>query len=212
MKIASFLDALFPKGITCNGCGKELDKKDEYFSLCPDCAKNMYRVQSPVKIDELVVHSVFDYEGLVRKYVLDYKDSDKPYLCEFMAKYMYAYCQERGLTADTICYVPSSPAAIKRRGYDGMEIIAEELSRLTGIKLDKSLFRRDGLDQTKVAHEKRMQNVHNKFLSRSGFSGTVLLIDDVVTTGATVNECAEVIKSHGADDVIVLSFAAARSK
>ena len=212
MKIDKILDLIYPKGLTCNGCGKELNTDERDYSLCKKCAAKLYRVKSPVDIDGLEVHSVFEYEDLVRKFVLDYKDSDKPYLCEYMAKYLADYCAERELGYDCVCFVPSSPSAIKRRGYDGMEIVAEEFCRLTGAKLRKSLFRRDGIDQTKVAHEKRVDNVKNVFLSRAGFSGTVCLLDDVVTTGATVKSCADVIKSHGADNVIVLTFSAARVK
>ena len=212
MKLNNILDAIFPKGLTCNGCGKELNEDESYFSLCKNCEKLLYRVKSPVDIDGAEVHSVFEYDNLVRKFVLDYKDSDKPYLCEYMAKYLYVYCLEKGLDFDAVCYVPSSPSAIKRRGYDGMEIVAEEFALLTGKDLKKSLFRRDGADQTKVEHDKRAANVKDKFLSRSGYDGTILLLDDVVTTGATVRECAKVILSHGADKVIVLTFAAARVK
>lgn len=212
MKMNGILDAIFPKGLTCNGCGKELDEDERYYSLCKKCAQSLCRVKSPVKIDGFEVHSVFGYDTLARKFVLDYKDSDEPYLCEYIAKYLYAYCLEKELDFDAVCYVPSSASALKRRGYDGMEIVAEEFARLASKELDRSLFRRDGIDQTKVAHELRADNVKDKFLSRAGFSGTVLLLDDVVTTGATLKECADVVIGHGADKVIALTFAAARVK
>ena len=207
--IDKVLDFIYPKGLTCNFCGKELNEADRYFSICPDCAMRFIPVD-PTEIDGIKVYSCFEYDGAIRSIVLDYKDADKPYLCEYMARYMYENFVQNGINADMICYVPSSPSALRRRGYDGMKIVAEHLNKLSAIPLSNALFRREGQDQTKVAHENRSANVKDMFLSREGFTGEVLLLDDVVTTGATVTECAKTIINHGADEVVVLTFAAAR--
>lgn len=207
------LDLLYPKGLTCNGCGRELNDEEREYSICVDCAKNFNAVwELPVIFGDVSVYSTFLYDGLVRKYVLDYKDSNKPFLAEYMAKYLYDTYLKQNLLADKICYVPSSESARRRRGYDGMKYVAEEFSKISGLPLEHILFRREGDDQTKVAMENRRANVKNKFLCRSGINGNVLLLDDVATSGATVAECALTLKNHGADSVTVLTFAMARHK
>lgn len=206
-------DLLYPKGLTCNVCGRELNDGEREYSVCADCAKSFLPSEgTPAFYGAVKVYACFEYEKAARKYVLEYKDSDKPFLCEYIAKYMYELYRERRLQADAVCYVPSSRAAFLRRGYDGMRYVAEEFSRLSGVPADHSLFRREGDDQTRVAYDKRRENVQNKFLSRGGFSGDVILLDDVVTSGATIEECAGVILSHGARSVKALAFSAANGR
>ncbi len=203
-------EIFFPEGITCNVCGKELDTEQKEYSLCDDCKTGLVKMENDsVACDGYVVISVFRYEGTARKYVLLYKDSGKPYIADYIGKYLAEKYAERDIKADEVCYVPSSPSAIKRRGYDGMKYVATKFSEITGVKLNENLFRKDGIDQTKVANEKRYRNVKDKFMSKGGFSGTVVVLDDVITSGATLDECADVILSHGAEKVVCLTFASA---
>lgn len=203
-------EIFFPEGITCNVCGKELDKEQKEYSLCDECNGGLIGVKDgSVVRGEREIISVFRYEKAARKYVLYYKDSAKPYIADYIGKYLAERYVMAEMKADEVCYVPSSPSAIKRRGYDGMKYVATKFSEITGVKLNENLFRKDGIDQTKVTNEKRFENVKDKFMSRGGFSGTVVILDDVVTSGATLNECADVVLSHGADKVVCLTFAAA---
>lgn len=203
-------EIFFPEGITCNVCGKELDKEQKEYSLCDECGKGLVKVKNSFVIrsgHEII--SVFRYEKTARNYVLFYKDSGKPYIANYIGKYLAEKYAESDIKADEVCFVPSSPSAIKRRGYDGMKYVATKFSEITGVKLNENLFRKDGIDQTKVANEKRFENVKDKFMSKGGFSGTVVILDDVVTSGATLSECADVVLSHGADKVVCLTFASA---
>lgn len=203
-------EIFFPEGITCNVCGKELDKEQKEYSLCDECNKGLVKIKDSVVIrggHETI--SAFRYEKTARKYVLFYKDSGKPYIADYIGKYLAEKYAESNIKADEVCFVPSSPSAIKRRGYDGMKYVAAKFSEITGVKLNENLFRKDGIDQTKVSNEKRFENVKDKFMSKGGFSGTVVILDDVVTSGATLGECADVILSHGADKVVCLTFASA---
>lgn len=203
-------EIFFPEGITCNVCGKELDKEQKEYSVCDECKRGLVELKNDfTACDEYEIISVFRYEDVARKYVLFYKDTAKPYIANYIGKYLADKYAASDIKADEVCYVPSAPSAIKRRGYDGMKYVATKFSELTGIKLNENLFRKDGIDQTKVANEKRFENVKDKFMSRGGFSGTVIILDDVVTSGATLCECAGVVLSHGADKVVCLTFASA---
>lgn len=210
MKIDKILDLLYPKGLTCNVCGKELNDSEREFSICKKCEGSAKIIRAnPVCYGKIPIYSHFQYDAWVRKYILWYKDSNKPFIAEYMAKYLFIIYKNNGVKANGVCFVPSSPKAIKRRGYDGMKLVAEEFCRLCGLPLYDTLFRRDGADQTKIDLKDRKKNVENKFLSRSGFTGDIILLDDVATTGSTLEACAETVMSHGARSVIALTFARA---
>lgn len=203
-----FINLFYPEGITCNVCRRELNDDEREFSICTSCAALLAPVKNnPVSYEGVKVYSCFSYDTAARKYILDNKDFDNPYLSKYMARYLFKLYKEFNLSADTVCYVPSSPTARRRRGYDAMKLIAEEFSRLSEIPVSHLLFRVDGVDQTKLNARERAKNIKNKFLSRGGFSGDALLIDDVIASGATIKACAEVILSHGARSVTALTFA-----
>ena len=214
-------DLLYPKGLTCNACGKELFDPERKYALCKECAAKVFdaggryfgeRYRREIPIDggeKLVVRACFRYEFFVRDYVIDYKDADKTYLCHYMALHLSELYTRLGVRADAVTYVPTSPKNRKRRGYDGMRIVAREFGETVGLPLRDDLFRLDGVDQSKVAPENRKNNVKNVFLCRNQQTGAVLLLDDVSTTGATVEECARSLLSHGAAKVVVLTFALA---
>ena len=222
--LRTLLELFYPKGLTCNGCRKELSDDERRYSLCKKCAEKLFdengayfgeryvRELSVENYGTIKARGCFRYEGISRDYVIDYKDADKTYLCHYMALHLTELYQRLETTADLVAYVPTSRANLRRRGYDGMRYVAESFCKNTGLPLSDHLFRLDGVDQSKVDTARRGENVKNKFLSRGGFSGTVLLLDDVVTTGATVEECAKALLSHGAQSVFVLSFAMAGLK
>lgn len=205
------LNLLYPKGLTCNFCGKELDDEERDNSLCKDCRGKLHAPQFDTVICEAVeISGCFLYDDVARYYVLSYKDSAKPFIAEYMAKFMYEKFLEKGIEADKVCFVPSSEKKTSLRGYDAMRCVAEEFCRLSRLPLSDVLFRKEGLDQTEVLPEERKDNVKDKFLSRGPVEGTILLLDDVATTGATIGECAETLCKHGAEKVVALTFAFAR--
>lgn len=208
--IKKLLDLIYPEDFTCNACGRELKDDERELCLCTPCVDSLIPIRgNPVCFDTTAVFSVFRYAGVVRKYVLDNKDFGKPHLSRYIAAFLYKLFKKYDLKCDLICYVPSSPKSRKRRGYDPMRLIAEEFSKLTDIPVNHNLFRIEGVDLTMVDASERRECIKNKFLSRGGFCGDVILIDDVVTSGATISECANIILSHGAKSVIALTFAQA---
>ncbi|MBR1748116.1 MAG: ComF family protein [Clostridia bacterium] len=217
-------DLLYPRGLTCNGCGAELNDDERKYSLCKKCAGKIFdegdvyfgeRYARSLMIDgypDVTARACFRYENVVRKYVIDYKDADKTYLCDYMALHLTELYERVGLSSDVVAYVPTSPKNRKRRGYDAMKIVAEAFAKRTGLPVCHDLFRKDGVDQNQISIDERGENVKNKFLFRDKIDGRVLLLDDVVTTGATAEECARSLLSHGAKEVSVLSFGMAGLK
>jgi ComF family protein len=108
--------------------------------------------------------------------------------------------------------VPMHPRKRRERGYNQTELIAEELLRCgVGLRLEKLLVRRaDGKSQTAFDRMARLGNLKNAFAPLPGASITpdhrYILLDDVFTTGSTLNRCAQVLREAGASRVDVLSF------
>ncbi|NIO54805.1 MAG: hypothetical protein GTN72_01460 [Candidatus Latescibacteria bacterium] len=98
----------------------------------------------------------------------------------------------------------------KRRGFNQAERLGWELSRLTGITMDSSALRRRrrGRPQSQTAREKRAENVRGAFIAYGSRIAEkhVLLVDDLVTSGATAAECAKALLQSGAASVAVLCF------
>jgi ComF family protein len=110
---------------------------------------------------------------------------------------------------DCIVPVPLSGRRRRERGYNQSELLAAELSRHTGIPLERqALARRHTQPQARATGDARYVNVANVFRSgKKPPSGSVLLIDDVITTGATLNAAARVLIGEGAGPVFALTFA-----
>lgn len=112
---------------------------------------------------------------------------------------------------DEVCVpVPPGSLSAKRRDFQPVDLLAREVGRLLDIPVEHLLVRiGKGLDQKKLGREERARNVSGKF----AFHGNppappvIWLIDDVYTTGATVSECAKVLKQAGAEEVHVRTVA-----
>jgi len=107
-------------------------------------------------------------------------------------------------TADVITSVPLHWWKRLRRGYDQASLLARIMSQETSIAQHSKLKRiKNTRSQTRLDETRRQQNVRNAFtVNRDGFENKrVILVDDVLTTGATMNECARVLKEAGATAV-----------
>ena len=107
-----------------------------------------------------------------------------------------------------ITYVPSDGATRRRRGFDQAELIARHYAKTRAIKCTTLLARTSHERQVGKTRKSRVENVKNNFVALRQIDGKrVILIDDVVTTGATVSECAKVLKEAGANRIEVLAVA-----
>lgn len=155
----------------------------------------------------------FIYEGSATKTIFKLKFRSRPDIAKSFAKQMLLSLEEREMLSDIdiITFIPMSPFARFLRGYNQSELLARYLSRYSGIPYDGLLMK---------LHKTRSQHTLNN-LSRSGnllglfdpikdktelFEGkTVLIVDDVSTTGATFNEIAKTLLIFGASSVYAAS-------
>ncbi len=189
---------------SCNHCGRKTDYEEDYCTAC----KN-------ILTETDLGRSVFNYEGKIILLITNFKFRRKAYLKKFFAEELYNLYKEENLTADVVCYIPMTEKAIKKRGYNQTELLAEEFSRLSGILVADALEKtRDSHKQVGLKRKERLENLKGSFkvTDKQAVQGkTVLLIDDVTTTGATGEVVASYLKKAGAAKVVLLTVASVGS-
>jgi ComF family protein len=156
------------------------------------------------------VRASFVYDAAARDAVLALKFRGLSAVAPVMARSMAACLTEWIPPVQSIVPVPLAGHRRRLRGYNQSELLAKELSRLTGIPLARRALvrRRSTPPQVRLAGNARRRNVVDAFAAgRLVPEGGVLLIDDVVTTGATLDACARVLLSEGVEAAFALTFA-----
>ncbi|MDO4805877.1 MAG: phosphoribosyltransferase family protein [Coriobacteriales bacterium] len=103
---------------------------------------------------------------------------------------------------DALCFVPATSAAFARRGFDHMELVARELQRFVDLPLFDVLARTTGRDQRKLGREERAKNLRGSVEVIDDVAGMrLLLVDDVITTGASMREATRALLARGASEV-----------
>ena len=109
---------------------------------------------------------------------------------------------------DALCFVPATPEAFERRGFDHMELVARELSWLMGLPVADVLVRSSAHDQRALGRTEREENLAGTVEVVGEVSClNLLLVDDVVTTGASMRTCAEALLARGAQTVSACALA-----
>jgi len=151
------------------------------------------------------------YDGLMRRLILSFKYHDRLEPRQLFGRLMAGAGRDLLSSADVIVPVPMHPRRLVARRFNQSAILAKELSRLTRLPVRYGLLKRPKLKrrQVELSGEQRRRNPRGAFkvptAARRRLDGQhVLLVDDVITTGATVNACARALKSAGAAGVDVL--------
>ncbi len=216
---ARAIDVLFPE--RCVGCGAFGT------SFCGECEAALKLRPNPARCPNCWAHwpgpdncprcfawdaldgavGAFDYEGSIRRAVRGLKYRHTKSLADVMARGVAPLLAAHpGATALPI---PLHRSRLRSRGFNQAELL---LLRAGWLPSEIQLFRdRNTRAQFGLSHGERRSNVRGAFRYEGpGLKGaTVLLVDDVVTTGATANECAKVLKDAGAGRVIAVAFARA---
>jgi ComF family protein len=185
-------------GPRCETCWMPIDQR----ASCRRCWAHRPRLRA--------VRSAFVYETAARDSVLALKFRGLSAVAPPMARLMAEVLAEWRPPVQCIVPVPLSGQRRRTRGYNQSELLTKEISRLTGIPLHgRALIRRHRTAaQTRTTGGARWQNVAGAFRAGSDVPASgVLLIDDVITTGATLDACARVLLGGGAEAVFALTFA-----
>lgn len=199
-------DLLLPRH--CVVCGEELSSTEH--DICNVCLCKLSPVSWSSATDNPFLRSLWDKydveaagsslcynsESHFHNIFISIKYRGNPQLGERLAGLMFPYWQERGLTqgVDYIIPVPLARRRKWQRGYNQSEWIARGVSLVTGIPLCTDVLRRRKYNktQTRMTASQRWDNVNNIFdvTGKMDLNGkTILLVDDIVTTGATLSDC-----------------------
>jgi ComF family protein len=151
------------------------------------------------------------YEGVARDAVIAIKFGGLSSIAPVMAEIMSDCVSKWDIEVEFIVHVPLSSSRKKERGYDQAGLIAQQLSKLIGVPHERRALRRarrTGAQVDQPDESSRRRNVEGAFaLGARQVEGPGLLVDDVVTTGATLSACARVLAEAGASPVYALTFA-----
>lgn len=158
--------------------------------------------------------AVARYEGVMRTLIHDFKFRDRNDGRRLFGRWLATAGAQLIADADIIVPVPLHPVRLLSRRYNQSAILAREVARLTGLPSDPLALRRvkRTTSQVGLSTAQRQKNVQGAFtIPKSSISAIdgkrILLMDDVITTGATVNACARTLAKAGASHVDVLALA-----
>lgn len=206
------LDLLFPP--KCPFCGKLLEKG---VLLCPDCQRDLPwlvggAAETKVELTKGCV-SALRYEDKVRSAIHSYKFKGYSARSVPFGVLVAQAVRDHDLTADLVSWPSLSKKRLRQRGYDQAELLAREVGKRLGLPVFRTLDKADRPAQSGLEGEAaRRANLLGAYtaLAPERFAGkTILLIDDVVTTGATLAECAKTLRLAGAAEVVCATLAKA---
>ena len=191
--IKNFLKSFFFNEDYCFFCKENLIKTS---FLCDDCISKIRRYDKEIFNDFgddcFKKDILFYYSGMLKIKIKEFKFENGVYLKNPFGKLIYENLDKSLLEKmDYIAYVSSSKKKIRQRGYNHSKLLAEEISKYSNIELFDKLYK---IKNTKSQHflslEERSINLKDSFSVDGDLSGKrVLLIDDIHTSGATVEEC-----------------------
>lgn len=188
---------------------------EESEALCTKCRGKLRYSKESFYIknheEKYLVWSVFYYSNIVKELIIRLKYKSDFICGEILAKYMSELVKNNELQFDLISYVPMTKKALKNRGYNQSEFLANYLSRFLNIPMICALIKiKETKDQIGLSGEERWINMENCFEVEENKlikNKKILLVDDVITTGATAFYCARSLKEKGISDVYILTIA-----
>ena len=197
-------------GEYCLGCGINVSQYGIVNNACPRCQANRFH------FDRIIRCGIYDQA--LKKIILSFKFKDRTELALMLAMLANSALQGSGISSEIDFFVPVPIHWTRRlkRGYNQSTLIAKKLKHRTAIiNTDLVRIRRTKAQMAITSPAGRARNVANAFAVRYGHNfenASVCLIDDIKTTGSTLNECAKSLKEAGAKKVIALVLTVASQK
>ncbi len=174
--------------------------------LCARCHTSPLQIKS--------IRSAVYFEGVLREAIHCFKYRGRTVLAEPLGDLMATYWTQHTMPIDVLVPVPLHAARLRERGYNQAALLAREMARRVGLTVDERVLvrRRATASQVKLDADQRKANVRAAFrCSGDGLTAKrILLIDDVCTTGATLEACAAALYDGGARSVQALTLARPR--
>lgn len=218
------VDSFFPR--RCVGCGRVGD------FLCADCLGRLPRLTAPLcprcgrpqasgircpdcwqrPSETDGIRSVFEFDEVVRKSVHELKYRNLKAISRCLAQLLADYLKASPIPGEVLIAVPLHPRRLRQRGYNQASLLARELGKRIGLPVIEDCLARVKQAQPQVRAvdvEERHRNVADAFVCRDERvkDKQVIVVDDVCTSGATLESCAAALKNKGARSVWGLTLA-----
>ena len=190
----------------CQRCGKPLIAHEQEY--CGDCSRKTHVFRKG--------RAAFIYDETMRRSIARFKYDGRQEYAAFYADEILKTCAREVLRwkAEALIPIPLHPARRRKRGYNQAELLAKELSLRSGIPIDKNLLIRtkNTRAQKELSDQERKANLKHAFSVREKRIPykKIILVDDIYTTGSTMDEAAAVLKARGAEMIYFLCISVGR--
>ena len=212
-----FADLIYKQKCVVCGCSKTNE------ILCKNCLKSVQNLSpfAQKKIEGVNIFCAFKYDGNIKILIRNFKFNRRKNAAIPSAKLLYDYfkkvCEQNNLNLSpqnaVITCIPSHPLRVLKRGYCHTELISKEFAKLSGIDTDFKIIKKvkNTLPQYKVRANQKAKNVHGAFkiYPNHAQGKTLILIDDITTTSATLFEAISNLKKNSYGSIICFVLACA---
>lgn len=205
------LERMFTNGareVFCQSCGAFYAAQ---FRVCPNCFLKTpsYRKNG--------IFAAFPYDEDSGVLVKKLKYNNRRDLAETMAKLFFAQINLNAADYDLVTAVPMHKKRLRERGYNQAAVFAQQIAQTLSLPFTGDLLcqKAETVSQTALTYRERLQNLKGAFSLEhpTNLRGKrILLVDDVITTGATMKECGAVLTAAGAKKVVFVAFAAGKTQ
>jgi len=235
--INKFSKELYPNGYKCLLCKDELSTNTLY-SVCDKCmpllpfnnGKICVKCSEPISGEgSYCIHcknilplykkniSVFLYKSPIDRIIRNLKYDNKKYLAQTLSNFIASEVVKMAVNFDFVIPVPLYVDRLIKRGYNQAELLCETLKTKLNLNVDTEILikSRDTRSQANLSRNERIENLLDSFkvVDKKKIKGaTILLVDDVFTTGSTINECTKTLLDAGAKEVYSVTLAHANTK
>lgn len=199
----------FKKSSTCPKCGRfPLAGATTVYGLCAECRKELPLFD--------LARAVGPYEGKLKESIYQFKYFGHRSLAAPLAGLMVELflAEKRWQQVDALVPVPLGPEKLVTRRFNQAELLACEMAKILRLPVAGLLERRfDTVTQSKLTKHERRQNLRHAFALKNppqAAGKRLVLVDDILTTGSTADECTAVLKNAGAAEVFLLTLATGR--
>ena len=217
-------DLFFPPAAKCVMCGMETNS----YGLCESCENELPWINEPACVicggnmlgeGEVCIeckdrdyhfarcYCVLEYRDEIQQKILSFKNGGQKFLGQTFASLMERKYNEINVKIDMVIPIPINEKRLKERGFNQSDLLCEELPN---VRNDVVFRIKDTPHQTGLNRDNRVVNLENAFKVENKNdikNKTILLVDDIYTTGSTLNECAKTLLNAGAKKVFALCLA-----
>lgn len=230
------LDFIYPKNISCILCNKPIKKintyslcKDCFKELnfiqdgCIKCGKPIiyhslekldicgcsYCFNKSFYFDKAI--SCIEYSDISKSMILGFKYKNKTYMAKYISNIMKEKLDLENIKFDYITFVPLHKKRMRKRGFNQSEKIAKELGKMIDIPILDCIYRKSNTNRLyNLNRKERKIELKNAFLVKENIDyangKNILLIDDIFTTGSTVNEISKLLKLNNVNKIFVMTL------